>query len=259
MALADANVQKVNATDKTSSASWAVTTFAGGSGTVYAADHLCIIALGTDNNDTTDGATSLHTSIVPSDGSATFSKLIEFTNGQGAAAAGATISLWMGIGTASFLSTLDDLQVELAAAVTAKALGMWAFSRDAALTITQDPTTATRADDGADPGSMTLSSLTSREYLCLRATAAESNSATGFTPTSGFTQTGNFNGTTTGGGGAANMAVRMEWIISTATSFTSDPTLFSADCASVMVALYEASAAVGSLVIPHRHRGLIVR
>ena len=84
---------------------------------------------------------------------------------------------------------------------------------------------------------MTLSGLTSSEYLWVRVTASETNSTTALTPTSGWAAL--VGDQTTGGGGAANMAFRGEFDILTGTTNTSDPTFVNADCASILCALLE--------------------
>ena len=94
------------------------------------------------------------------------------------------------------------------------------------------------ANDGVDPGSMTISGLTSGEYLFVRSTASERD-ATTWTPTTNYT-TSNCD-TTTGGGSAANMNICGEFRVLTGTGDTSDPTGTAVDNASIFIAFKEAA------------------
>jgi hypothetical protein len=88
----------------------------------------------------------------------------------------------------------------------------------------------------ADAGSLTVGSLPSAEYLCIRATASETGTTETITPTSGWTAFGDVG--TTGSTDNTNMRIWGEFIIQTGTSFTSDPTFSGAfDRASSMVCL----------------------
>lgn len=209
------------------------TTAAPGSGA--AVGEVIIFAVALDNTSTTDGQTSEVTSVTDSAGN-TYVKLGEFCNGQGSAAAGAVISVWMALVTTAFTGSVDTFTVNLANSVTAKAWTARAFTVGAGNSLRLAGTLQTLADDGADPGSMTISGLTSKEYLFVRASAGESNSTTGWTATN---YTNFLGGQTSGGGAATNMLVRASYRVLTATGDTLDPSLASADWASVYFALEE--------------------
>jgi hypothetical protein len=87
---------------------------------------------------------------------------------------------------------------------------------------------------------MTISGLTSSQYLFFRATAGETNTVTDLTNTGGFTNT--IGDQTASGGSAANQAIRGEFTIFTGTGTTSNPTYATADQASVFVAFKENAA-----------------
>src|SRR3972149_5963561 len=80
-----------NQSKTTNQTSIAMTTSA-----VAEADTLVVVFVAVDNNQTTDGDEGAVTSIVDS-ASNTWVKVAEFCNGQGAAQAGATISVWKSV------------------------------------------------------------------------------------------------------------------------------------------------------------------
>lgn len=190
-----------------------------------------------DNTSTTDAQTSEVSSVTDSAGT-TYSKVGEFCNGQGAAGAGATISVWKSI-HATGLNGSQSITANLANSVTAKCIMAFRFGTSAT-NVQLAGSLQTLANCGVDPGSMTVSGLPSKEYLFVRAIAGETNSTTSLTVTSNY---GDFsNGQTSGGASNTNMAVRGEYRILTGTSSTSDPTWTAADHASVFFALDEAAS-----------------
>lgn len=206
-----------------------------------------IVCVAKDNTQTTDGETSEVTSVTDSSGTNTYTKLKEFTNGQGAANGGATISLW-GCVLATALTGGSGWTANLSGSVTAKAIMIDVYSIGAGSSVTVEGS-ATLANDNADPGSMTISGLTSQEYLFFRAIACENdNTGLGITPTTNYTGVSATGAGTTGGGNASNMSIKAERRIFTGTGDTSDPTANATfDCASVYVALKEASAGARTL------------
>lgn len=198
---------------------------------------LVVLVIALDNIGTTDGDLSEVTLVQDQVGN-TYSKAAEFTNGQGGAASGATISVWYSVLVAA-LTGSGVFQAFYSGNSTAKAAHCGRFSKTAGTTIGIQ-TSSGLPNDGADAGSITLSSLPSREYLFIRACAIENNTATG-TASTNFTNITAAVGTT-GGGGATNMWVQSEYRIVTTTSQASDPTTGAADCASVMIAFYEIAA-----------------
>ena len=198
------------------------------------AGQLAVIIVGSDNEDTSDGETSLHASVTIDGNGCT--KLAEFTNSQGSANAGATVSLW-------YLIAPSDIASGSAIVGThntgkdAKAICAYVFDFDATYTESEDGS-ATLANDGADPGSMSATGSLDVPHLWVRAMAGESPDATvgTLTPTAGWTS---IPGSGTSGGGAeTNISVRGEFkVLSGTASGTSDPTAVSADWASVLVGI----------------------
>lgn len=206
------------------------------------AGDLFIVIIAMDNVGTTDGDLSTVTSVVDQN-SNTYSKAAEFTNGQGSALAGATISVWYSILT-NGVNGLGVMQAFYSGNSTAKGFHVARFTKGVGTTIGIQTSTGL-ANDGADAGSITLSSLPSREYLFIRGCAIEAASATG-TASTNFTNINAVVGTT-GGGAATNMQVQSEYRITTTTSETTNPTTGSADIASVMIAFYEIAPGSSSI------------
>lgn len=207
------------------------TTVTGTAGATAAVGNVIVAVVATDNTQTTDGNTSEVSSITDPRGN-TWTKAREFCNGQGLANAGAVVAVFYCKVTTQ-IENADTITVTLANTHTAKAFTADLFTVNGTISVAG---TADLANDGADPGSMTISSLASKEYLFVRGIASESNTATALTPTSSYTSFGAEQIGDTGTS-ATSMACRGEWRILTGTGDTSDPTLFSADHASAYVAL----------------------
>jgi hypothetical protein len=220
------------ATHKTSSSSFSFTPSA-----ALNAGQLGVLVIACDNLDANDGDFSVIAGVTDSAGN-TWRKAAEFTNGQGGAGAGATVAIWYTVAAAT-LPTTGSITITFRAALTAKAVIGHRFAKAPDTTV-KLAAAVSRADDGVDPGPISLTGLASREYLFVRGIASESSATTSLTATSGWTAMDQ--AVTAGGGSATNMGARGELRIATATSVTSDPTLFSADHASVLVALYEETA-----------------
>jgi hypothetical protein len=198
------------------------------------AGQLIVVIAASDNEDTSDGETSLHASVTIDGNGAT--KAGEFTNAQGGASAGATVSIW-------YLIAPADIDAGSAAIVThstgkdAKAVAAYVFDWDTTFTLSLDGL-ATRADDGADPGSASATGALDVPHLWIRAIALEeaNNTVGTLTPTAGWS---NIPGSGTQGGAAnSNISIRGEFKVSSGVeSGASDPTAVSADCASLLVGL----------------------
>lgn len=222
------------------------------------AGQLIVILVATDNVDTTDLESSRHSTCTVNGEGAT--KAIEFTNGQGSADAGATISVWYLV-AGSNMAAASAVVGTLSEGKDAKAITLYAFDWNTAYSISVDGT-ATLANDAADPGSLTGTGTLNVPHLWIRGIALEeSNTTVGvMTPTSGWTNIPGIG--TTGGAAATNMSVRGEFKIATGTgSGASNPTAVAADCASVVVGLAASlpdgagSGAAGCLI----NSGLISR
>lgn len=200
------------------------------------AGNLFIIIVAVDNNQTTDGDEGAVTSVTDSVGGNTWIKGLEFCNGQGAAQAGATCSLWYSLLSSQLASgSVITVNFSNSASRDKSVIISEVFSVATGNTVAVEATNSL-ANDGADPGSL---NATTANIACLRfrGIASETNSTTSLTPTTNWTPVSA--NQTAGGGAAANMAARAEFIISTGTSSASDPTFVAADTASVYVAFKE--------------------
>lgn len=211
--------------NKVAGSSWA-STLASGTGTTGV---IHIISLTTDNITTTDGNTNDHQSLTDSNGNI-WRKIREFTNGQGSAAAGITVSFWW----SKLTSVVGTLTWQFSGSITAKAYSDEAFSVGTGKIIVLVGATDL-ATDGASPASMTISGLANKEHLWLRVTGTESSTATG--PGANYTVTAS--DLTSGGGAATNVANTLEYRIFTGTSDTAAVGTNSADHASIYIALDE--------------------
>lgn len=202
--------------------------------------NLVLLLIGKDNVSDTDGTTSEITSVSDS-ASNTWESLGRFNNGQGTTLTGAYVDVYYTIianqlssgGTITIVKSTD----RDCAAIT------WEFTIDEN-DVQLGGSVQTLANDGADPGSMTISGLSNIERLYIRATASESENATEFTNTTNYTNIPNQISSTVGATDT-NIGIRGEFRILTGTGDSSDPTLFSADHASVYLALEEVAAGGG--------------
>lgn len=229
----------ITATNKASSSSWAPTT-----STTLEAGNLGIISLAFDNAATSDGNTSLVSSITDPAGN-TWTRAREFTNSEGTAGAGVTVSLWYSKITTQ-LDLGSALTITLSSAVTAKAIkgteftmGTGSISIDGAGDL---------ANDLSDVGALSVSGSSSIEHLCVRAVGAESATTT-------WTSTGTWfkiNATASSGSTAdTNIATGWEYkILSSSSSGTSDPTWYTADFASVLVCFINAAISPPATATP---------
>lgn len=203
---------------------------------VAEAGRLVIVQLAKDNVATADGTGSEITSVVDSAGGNTWQSAGRFVNGQGAANAGAYVDLWYSVLTNEIASG-GTITITKSTDVDCVA-NSYKVTLGAGNSVQVAGTVQTLANDAADPGSMTISGLTSKEYLFWRVVAAESEDTTALTPTTNYTARGQ-SISSTAGGSASNMRVSGETRILTGTGDTSNPTLFSADCASIYLAFEE--------------------
>lgn len=200
---------------------------------------LITVHVATDNTATTD-TDGTEVSVTDSGGN-TYTRVIEKTNGQGAAKGGAEAAIFYCVVGTALTAGSSTITITNANSGYARAAVGHLFSRDTSKTITVESTNVAVAD-GAASLNVALSGLTSREYLWLGTSASESSTAqvgsTNFTSGEGTS-------TTSGGGSAANMGVAGASHISTATGITYDADLTgtaTADWCSVIAALYEASS-----------------
>ncbi len=240
-------------TGKSSASGNALTLESPGGGTrSIAAGNVVIVAIASDNSVSGDSQTSLVTSVTDTPGN-TYSKIAEFTNGQTAAAAGATVSLWKSVLTSKYdIDAGHIVTVNFGTNVTAKAGIAKGFTIGAGNSVSVT-TFVTNATDAADPAAQTITGIANNEYLWLHAIAHEGPQtetiviSTNYTALDG-TGTGtlaysdSFAGTQ-GGGAAGNMSVGAEYRINTATGDTVNFGGTSADHAQIYVAIKEEAAA----------------
>lgn len=201
---------------------------------------LAVLLVSCDNNQTTDGDENAVTSVTSTGN--TWQKAAEFTNGQGSAQAGATVSMWYcnltaAINTGSTITINFSNNASRDATAASLAYYTMAAGSIAALEGSNSPSTL--ANDGAAAGSLNLTTA-NIECLRVRATASESSTSTVWTKTAAFDGLFTFAGTASGGT-TANIGVRGEYDISTGTSSASAPTAGAGavDNASIYVAFKE--------------------
>lgn len=202
---------------------------------VIAADN---VAAGTSPN-SEFGFKNSNVSSVTDTGSNTWHKLGEVTGVQ-SSAGGAAVALYYSIITTQ-LTTGSTVTVTFGSAIACKAASGWEYTIGGSnLAVERIRFRGTAA---ADPPSMTLDDLPSREYLIFRARATETNN-TAFTNTTNYTAITNAVANT--GTLLTSMAADGEFRIVTATTETSDPTKTAADGADIMIALWEGSQSSSS-------------
>ncbi len=195
-----------------------------------------IVLIAADNTSTTDGDNGEVSSVTDSKGN-TYTKAREFTNGQGAAAAGATVSVWFSKLTTALVQSTDTVSGNFGTARIAKAISLLTATVGAGVTVSVAAGTDL-ANDAADPGSMDLTPP-NVEHLWIRATALE-RAVAAWTKTVAYELNATAEGTT-GGGAASNINICGEVDRLTGTTNASNPTATAVDCASVLVALLEAA------------------
>jgi hypothetical protein len=207
--------------------------------TINAADNrFAVLTIVKDNTQTTDGDTSEITSVTG--GTGTWTKLGEYTNGNGAAGAGVTTALWL-FEPSGANATGTVFTMTLSAARTDKVASLWVFSKASGQSIRLDPEPATNplisvSDAATGFGSLAFSGLTSKARLYFRGCGKEANGTTQITPSTNFTAiTAQRSRNNTNA-----QLVRGEFRINTSTGETSNPTLaITGDTSCVFAALEE--------------------
>jgi len=221
-----------NGVSSTSSSSFTLTTTTNALST---SGDLAILSVATDNITTTDGATNDHTSVTG--GTGTWTKLGEYTNGEGAAAAGVTTSLWLFQSTGTnAIGTV--FTINLSGAVVDKASTGFKYTVGAGNSLQPSATEVGIATDASNGyGSASFSGLSSLSRLYVRALGKEANTTTNITASTSFTR---FGAQVRSRNNAAAIACTGEFRINTSTGETSNPTLaVSGDTAAVFAALEE--------------------
>lgn len=212
------------------------TSIVGTCGSTIQVGNVGVALVAKDNAASSDGTGHNEvTSVTDSQGN-TWAKAGEFVNANGAANAGATIAIFYCVVATELGIGVDTITANFSDSRLASAMIVWEY------TVTSGAVVAvagsnTLANDAADPGSVAVSGLSSREYLFIRAIASESSAATLLTNTSLWFTLNRIVADT--GVSSSSMGCRGEYRILTGTGATSDPTLFAADHASLIVALTE--------------------
>jgi hypothetical protein len=197
---------------------------------------LLFARLSCDNLGAVDAETTTVTSIAV--GGQAFTKVKEYTNGQGAPSAGVTLSVWV-LQNSAAVSAGGAVQVEFSGSIPANtaALNICAFTMDNTKMLAVTDSSQFNATDGVgDVGDLAVAGLPSAAYLGVRAVGWEGSNAAA-TITGGWT-----NHPGTGGGGTSQGG---EFLIATATGFSSDGfTAGSAfDAVSILMVFEESGAA----------------
>lgn len=203
-----------------------------------------VVYVGVDNLDTVDGDGELVTNVTDQSGN-TWNKAGEWTNAEGGAGAGITISAWYTRVTTELPANYEG-KFHFRANVGHAAIICGEYTIDDT-EISLVKNTGTASDTGAE--AVSLSGLESgRSYAFFRMTGAEKNSF-GFTPTTGWTATGsNHSGNTAEDNSAFCSG---ECLFSaTVTEATSDPDVGVYAVASTMFVLQEGPLHIKMLADP---------
>lgn len=197
---------------------------------------VCVVSSDEAGTGTTDGTGNAQfTSMADSGGSNTWTEAYEWCNMQTSTVAnGQCVAVYTSDITSELAS--GGTITATIASVTAKAITCWEFSMPGT-TLTETAGENGLANDGADPGSMTIATGVAQEHLFIRATGCETDTTT-YTADTDYLAFDN--ATADAGVPAAGSAARGEYrIVNESTSAASDPGLAAADCASAMVAFDE--------------------
>jgi hypothetical protein len=201
-----------------------------------------ILFIAKDNANTTDDDFSEVTGVSGGDGE--WTKLAEYTNGQGGAAAGVTLSIWRFVASGA-VNTGTVITITFSGNVAEKAASFWKFTtavgKVLGLTIGDGNPRKMATDASANFGNDSLSGLSSLERLYMAGMAREGASISPAINTSGFT-------TITEQASRANAAAVTVWAeyrINTSTGETMAFTSFSSgDGVGILMALQEEDAPV---------------
>lgn len=207
------------------------------------AGNLVVVLTAWDNTATADGDSTNIDSITDSAGGNTWTKVAEYTETEGGAAAdGVTLAIFYSVLT-NQINSGGTITANADTARTAKAITAWEFTKGAGTTVEVDTGSIQKVGAASsDPANQTISGLTSREYLFVQAFGQEQSTATSTytkdTNYTGFTQNGS-----SGGGGASNMLVAGGFRILTGTGDSANPATSSDtnEHVQIYVALYEQS------------------
>jgi hypothetical protein len=203
-----------------------------------------VVSSDNDASATTTAASNRHTSV--SDGANTWKKVGEYTNGQSAAAAGVTTSVWV-CNVLAALATTSTITINFGTAVLDKCATMHEFSVAAGTYLDFTLTPQYQAVNAAAGfGSSSYSALASKERLYVRGMGKEVSNTTNITPSTGYTVMTNARSRNN----TLAMTVYGEFKIGTTTAETSNPTLaVTGDTSSVFIGLEETSYPAASTIV----------
>lgn len=220
----------------TSTSSWSTALDVGS----LAANDWIVFLVAADNITTTDGDSNDHTLTGES---LTWVKLGEQTNGNGSAAAGVTLSLWMARNTTGSTIGTFDFTVTFASAVVDKCATAWKFGAGSTLAYVTGSRQYNTTDGSTGYGSVSISGLPSIERLYFRALAKEANASSQITVSTNFTALT----TVRSRNHADAVLARGEFRINTSTGETSNPThAVSGDTVGIFVAISEGEPAAAN-------------
>lgn len=201
------------------------------------AGDLVLVMIACDNTSTTDGDFSEVLSITDDIGNF-YIKIKEWTNGQGAAAAGATVAAFYS--NIVYPAAANTATITFANSVVSKCACYMRFTKAANNRGGLAGAVQTEVVDNADAGALTIGSLSSKQYLFIRVIASETDGFGITTFTTSYLTTGN-NRSGAGGSEKGHMSVQGEYRIFTGTGDTSNPALTdtTVDLASIYFALQE--------------------
>lgn len=233
----------------TATSGTSTTSFSISPSVTIATGKLAVLNVVSDNASTTGGATSTH-AVSDSQGHA-WTKIHEETRTSGVVRDGLTVSSWATI-VQRDITTSDTVALALVsgAAFTAKALSLWEVSRNTAVGIAVIAHTGANGTGSAasTTHSLTLSSLTSREYLFVGVSGMEADSAVvSYTEDASFTTTTAKFGLT-GGTSTSDITQVASSRVVTATSQTWAPSFSTGGSSADRAQLFAALAEIGSLV-----------
>lgn len=196
---------------------------------------IILVGIAVDNTTTTDGATTDITSVVDSVGNV-YTRLVEWTNGNAAAAAGVTGAIWAAY-CATAMTTSDTITASYSARVGQVMVAEKA-AVGAGMTFQSVGTPQGGVADANATGPLTtLGGLPSAEHAWIGLDAIEAPGADAYVVDTDFTASQQRG---TAGAGAAGMSVRMQKSIFTGTTRTHGGSKTGAsDWVSMLVALDE--------------------
>lgn len=237
-----------NAPSAASGSSWTLATTA-----TLDPGEVGVLRIALDNITATDGDNNEVASVTGGDG--TWEKLGEYTNSQGAGAAGVTVATWLFTpSTSNTTGTVFTITLQSNRTQKIAALEKWTVGAGNSLRQTTEAAIITsQVDAGGGFGASTYSGLTSLERLYLRVLGAEMSTTASVAATADFTALSSFRSST-----SSPISLLGEYRVNTSTDETSNPAFTpTADKAGLFFALEEYSVGGGGTPITGSANGNI--